>query len=467
MTTTSSASRLSSQEQAQLIYQILSDVYDKSPWTIEQVVADLALDTTEYFYIYDQEEVVGFLALQNLVGELEVTNIAILKAYQGRGYASQLMKHLEERSEPIFLEVRASNQVAQALYRKFGFESLGIRKNYYHEPQEDAVESSCDETSVAVLKNEKELLSNIIASQVESHKRFGGVVPEVASRHHVEVVTLCIKDALSEAGITAEQLDAVAVTYGPGLVGALLVGMAAAKAFAWAHGLPLIPVNHMAGHLMAAREVQELEYPLLALLVSGGHTELVYVSEPGNYKIVGETRDDAVGEAYDKVGRVMGLTYPAGREIDELAHKGKDVYDFPRAMIKEDHLEFSFSGLKSAFINLHHNAEQKGDVLIKEDLCASFQAAVLDILLAKTKKALERYPVKTLVVAGGVAANQGLRERLAEEITDVDVVIPPLRLCGDNAGMIALAAAIECDQKHFAELDLNAKPSLAFAGFEE
>lgn len=330
-----------------------------------------------------------------------------------------------------------------------------------------AVESSCDETSVAVLKNEKELLSNIIASQVESHKRFGGVVPEVASRHHVEVVTLCIKDALSEAGITAEQLDAVAVTYGPGLVGALLVGMAAAKAFAWAHGLPLIPVNHMAGHLMAAREVKELEYPLLALLVSGGHTELVYVSEPGNYKIVGETRDDAVGEAYDKVGRVMGLTYPAGREIDELAHKGKDVYDFPRAMIKEDHLEFSFSGLKSAFINLHHNAEQKGDVLIKEDLCASFQAAVLDILLAKTKKALERYPVKTLVVAGGVAANQGLRERLAEEITDVDVVIPPLRLCSDNAGMIALAAAIECDQKHFAELDLNAKPSLAFAGFEE
>ena len=251
------------------------------------------------------------------------------------------------------------------------------------------------------------------------------------------------------------------------LVGALLVGMAAAKAFAWAHGLPLIPVNHMAGHLMAAREVQELEYPLLALLVSGGHTELVYVSEPGNYKIVGETRDDAVGEAYDKVGRVMGLTYPAGREIDELAHKGKDVYDFPRAMIKEDHLEFSFSGLKSAFINLHHNAEQKGEVLVKEDLCASFQAAVLDILLAKTKKALERYPVKTLVVAGGVAANQGLRERLAEEITDVDVVIPPLRLCGDNAGMIALAAAIECDQKHFAELDLNAKPSLAFAGFEE
>ena len=329
-----------------------------------------------------------------------------------------------------------------------------------------AIESSCDETSVAVLKNDKDLLSNIIASQVESHKRFGGVVPEVASRHHVEVVTLCIEDALKEAGIVAQDLDAVAVTYGPGLVGALLVGMSAAKAFAWAHGLPLIPVNHMAGHLMAAREVKELTYPLMALLVSGGHTELVYVPEAGVYQIIGETRDDAVGEAYDKVGRVMGLTYPAGREIDQLAHQGQDVYDFPRAMIKDDNLEFSFSGLKSAFINLHHNAQQKGEELVLEDLCASFQAAVMDILLVKTKKALEKYSVETLVVAGGVAANQGLRERLAEEIRDVKVIIPPLRLCGDNAGMIALAAAIEYEKGNFASLDLNAKPGLVFEGME-
>lgn len=326
-----------------------------------------------------------------------------------------------------------------------------------------AIESSCDETSVALLKNESELLSNIIASQVESHKRFGGVVPEVASRHHVEVITLCIQDALSEACLEAQDLDAVAVTYGPGLVGALLVGMAAAKAFSWSNGLPLISINHMAGHLMAAREAGPLTYPLLALLVSGGHTELVYVKEPGDYKIVGETRDDAVGEAYDKVGRVMGLTYPAGKEIDSLAHQGQDIYDFPRAMIKEDNLEFSFSGLKSAFINLHHNAQQKGQNLTKEDLSASFQAAILDILLTKTKKALELYHVETLVVAGGVAANQGLRERLAEEIPEqIDVRIPPLRLCGDNAGMIALAAAIEFEKKNFASLELNAKPSLAF-----
>ncbi|MCK3866446.1 tRNA (adenosine(37)-N6)-threonylcarbamoyltransferase complex transferase subunit TsaD [Streptococcus suis] len=325
-----------------------------------------------------------------------------------------------------------------------------------------AIETSCDETSVAVLRNEAELLSNVIASQITSHQRFGGVVPEVASRHHVEVITACIEEALLEAEMTAEDLTAVAVTYGPGLVGALLVGISAAKAFAWANGLPLIPVNHMAGHLMVARAVKELEFPLLALLVSGGHTELVYVSEAGDYKIVGETRDDAVGEAYDKVGRVMGLPYPAGRVIDELAHEGQDIYDFPRAMIKEDNLEFSFSGLKSAFINLYHNAQQKGETLANEDLSASFQACVMDILMAKTKKALKRYPVKTLVVAGGVAANQGLRERLAAEITDVEIIIPPLRLCGDNAGMIALAAVSEYNKENFAGWDLNAKPSLAF-----
>lgn len=326
-----------------------------------------------------------------------------------------------------------------------------------------AIESSCDETSVAIVKNDKELLSNVIASQIESHKRFGGVVPEVASRHHVEVITACIEEALDESGVSPKELSAVAVTYGPGLVGALLVGMAAAKAFAWAHGLPLIPVNHMAGHLMAANQTQELVYPLVALLVSGGHTELVYVKEAGSYEIIGETRDDAVGEAYDKVGRVMGLSYPAGREIDELAHKGEDRYNLPRAMIREANLDFSFSGLKSAVINLHHNANQKGEELVKEDLCASFQAAVLDILVSKTQKALSQYSVKQLIVAGGVAANRGLRERLVTDLSGIEVVVPPLRLCGDNAGMIALASVVEYEKGHFAELNLNAKPSLAFS----
>lgn len=328
-----------------------------------------------------------------------------------------------------------------------------------------AFETSCDETSVAVLKNDKELLSNVIASQIKSHQRFGGVVPEVASRHHVEQITICIDEALEQAGIKANDLTAVAVTEGPGLVGALLIGIMAAKTFAWANHLPLIPVNHMAGHMMAAALVDEIEYPAMALLVSGGHTELVYVEKEGSYQKIGETRDDAAGEAYDKVGRVMGLSYPSGKIIDELAHKGQDTYQLPRAMMTTNSLEFSFSGLKSAFINLVHNAEQKGEDLVhddKENLAASFQAAVLDVLLAKTKLALEQYPVKTLIVGGGVSANQGLRERLAKEITDVKVIVPPLRLCGDNAGMIAAAAYVEYQKHHFAGLELNARPSLVF-----
>ena len=269
-----------------------------------------------------------------------------------------------------------------------------------------AVESSCDETSVAIVRNGNEILSNIVASQINSHKRFGGVVPEVASRHHVEQITLCIEEAMTEAQVTVEELSAVAVTYGPGLVGSLLIGISAAKAFAWANHLPLIPVNHMAGHIYAARFEKRFKFPLLALLVSGGHTELVYMQEDGDYEIIGETRDDAVGEAYDKVGRVLGLSYPSGKEIDQLAHRGQDTYNFPRVMIHENNYDFSFSGLKSAFINLVHNAEQRGEKLDKNDLAASFQASVIDVLVNKTIRACQEYSVKQLIVAGGVAANQ-------------------------------------------------------------
>ena len=269
-----------------------------------------------------------------------------------------------------------------------------------------AIESSCDETSVAVIKNGDTILSNIVASQIKSHQRFGGVVPEVASRHHVEQITLCLEEALKQAEVTPEDLSAVAVTYGPGLVGALLIGLSAAKAFAWAHGLPLLPVNHMAGHIYAARFVKPLTFPLLALLVSGGHTELVYMTEDGSFEIIGETRDDAAGEAYDKVGRVLGLSYPSGKEIDRLAHLGEDTYHFPRAMIHEDNFDFSFSGLKSAFINFVHNAQQRGETLDEANLAASFQASVVEVLVTKTIRACKTYPVNQLIVAGGVAANQ-------------------------------------------------------------
>lgn len=329
-----------------------------------------------------------------------------------------------------------------------------------------AIESSCDETSVAVIRNGEEILSNIVASQIKSHQRFGGVVPEVASRHHVEQITLCIDEALEEAKVTVADLAAVAVTQGPGLVGSLLIGISAAKAFAWAHALPLVPVNHMAGHIYAARLEQLLVFPLMALLVSGGHTELVLMEEDGQFEIIGETRDDAAGEAYDKVGRVLGLPYPSGKEIDRLAHLGEDTYNFPRAMIHEDNFDFSFSGLKSSFINLVHNAEQRGEELSTENLAASFQASVVDVLVSKTIRVCQKYPVKQLIVAGGVAANQGLRESFSEvvakELPDVTLIVPPLRLCGDNAAMIGAAAHVELAKGRLADMSLNAIPSLAF-----
>ncbi len=329
-----------------------------------------------------------------------------------------------------------------------------------------AFESSCDETSVAVIEDGHVILSNIIATQIKSHQRFGGVVPEVASRHHVEQITVCTQAALEEAGVTYADLTAVAVTYGPGLVGALLIGVTAAKAIAYAHHLPLIPVNHMAGHIYAARFVKPLEYPLLALLVSGGHTELVYMPAAGEFEIIGDTRDDAAGEAYDKIGRVLGIQYPAGKEIDRLAHLGQDTFKFPLAMLKEDNLDFSFSGLKSAFINTVHNADQIGETLNHEDLAASFQASVVEVLTTKTMHAARQLNVRQLVVAGGVAANQGLREGLATAIKasgmDLDLIMPPLRLCGDNGAMIGAAAHIELQKQQFADLSLNAVPGLDF-----
>ncbi len=327
-----------------------------------------------------------------------------------------------------------------------------------------AIESSCDETSVAIIEDGNEILSNIVASQINSHKRFGGVVPEVASRHHVEQIVGCIDEALKEANVEVDDLGAVAVTYGPGLVGALLIGITAAKSFAWANELPLIPVNHMAGHIYAASFVSEMSFPAMALLVSGGHTELVLMKEHGSFKIIGETRDDACGEAYDKVGRVLGLKYPSGKEIDQMAHVGEDSYNFPRAMIREDNYDFSFSGLKSSFINLVHNAEQRDELLDNNNLAASFQASVIEVLVTKTMRACKEYSVKQLIVAGGVAANQGLRTALGksvhEELNQVELVVPPLRLCGDNAAMIGAVAFIEAEKGNFANWDLNAKPSV-------
>ena len=327
-----------------------------------------------------------------------------------------------------------------------------------------AIESSCDETSAAVVVNGRILLSNIVASQIKSHMRFGGVVPEIASRHHVEQITQVIEEALVQAGKTMEEIDAVAVTIGPGLVGALLIGISAAKAVALAANKPLIAVNHMAGHIYANQLIEPLQFPLMALVVSGGHTELVYMPQDGQFEIIGETRDDAAGEAYDKIGRILNLPYPGGKKMDELAHIGEDVYDFPRAMIHEDHYDFSFSGLKSAVINRIHNAKQKGEEIVPENVAASFQASVVEVLVEKSKRALQEYPVKQFVLAGGVAANRGLRTGLQEmmqrDYPTVTFSIPPMNLCGDNAAMIGAAAYSKWLEQDFAAMDINAMPGL-------
>lgn len=327
-----------------------------------------------------------------------------------------------------------------------------------------AIESSCDETSVAIVRNGRELLSNIVASQIKSHMRFGGVVPEVASRHHVEQMTQVVDYALDEANITMDNIDAIAVTKGPGLVGALLVGITAAKTLAMIYNLPLIGVNHLAGHIYASQLVDELEFPLLSLIASGGHTELVYMAQDGEFEVIGETQDDAVGEAYDKVGRLMNLPYPAGKYLDELAHEGLATYDLPRAMIHEDNLDFSFSGMKSAVMNLVHNANQRGETIDMTNLAASFQEAAVEILVSKTNRALTQYPVKEFVLAGGVAANSALRRELKQMIEThhptVKISIPPLSLCGDNAAMIGAAAYTQYLKQDFSNLTLNATPGL-------
>ncbi|UXH42677.1 tRNA (adenosine(37)-N6)-threonylcarbamoyltransferase complex transferase subunit TsaD [Rossellomorea vietnamensis] len=329
------------------------------------------------------------------------------------------------------------------------------------------IETSCDETAVAIIRNGTEIVTNIVSSQIESHKRFGGVVPEIASRHHVEQVTYVLDEALEQAGMTMDDIDCVAVTEGPGLVGALLIGVNAAKALAFAHNKPLVGVHHIAGHIYANRLVKEMRFPLLSLVVSGGHTELVLMKDHGSFEVIGETRDDAAGEAYDKVARTLGLPYPGGPHIDRLAHVGEATLDLPRAWLEEGSYDFSFSGLKSAVINTLHNAKQKGMTIHPQDLAASFQASVVDVLVTKTVKAVKEYGVEQVLLAGGVAANKGLRAALEEafEGMEAELVIPPLSLCTDNAAMIAAAGTVLFQQGKRGSMDMNAHPGLDIENF--
>ena len=304
-----------------------------------------------------------------------------------------------------------------------------------------AIETSCDETAASIIKDGTEIISNVVSSQIESHKRFGGVVPEIASRHHVEQITIVIEECLQQANMAPSDLTAVAVTEGPGLVGALLIGINAAKAFAFAHGLPLVPVHHIAGHIYANNLVQPMEFPLLALVVSGGHTELVYMEEHGKFELIGETRDDAAGEAYDKVARVLNLPYPGGPHIDRLAHEANSAVKFPRVWLEEDSYDFSFSGLKSAVINYKHNMDQRGEEIEPQAVAKGFQDSVVEVLTGKALRAARQFNVKQVIAAGGVAANKGLRTSLEQtfQAEDIPFYVPPLKLCTDNAAMIGAA----------------------------
>ena len=274
-----------------------------------------------------------------------------------------------------------------------------------------AFESSCDETSVSIIKNGREEIATVVLSQMDIHALYGGVVPEIASRKHIENITLVIEEALNKAHMKMEEIDAIAVTYGPGLIGSLLIGVQAAKTLAYIYQKPLIPVHHIAGHIYANNLVKPLEFPLIALVVSGGHTDLIYMKEDYSFERIGGTLDDAVGEAYDKVARVIGLAYPGGPLVDAYAHKGNDTYDLPLPK-DDDSYDFSFSGLKSAVINVVHNEEQRGNKIIPENMATSFQNRVVEILTKKTMRALKEYHVHNLIVAGGVSANKGLREKL-------------------------------------------------------
>lgn len=333
-----------------------------------------------------------------------------------------------------------------------------------------AFETSCDETSCAVIEDGRKILSNIISTQVPIHKKFGGVVPEIASRHHIEDVLPVAIEALTEASCDWKDIDAVAVTEGPGLVGALLVGVAAAKAAAWALDKPLIGVNHMEGHIFANfLQNPDLEPPFLALVVSGGHTMLVVVRDYNTFELLGETRDDAVGEAFDKIARIMGYPYPGGPHIDRLAKQGNShAIPFPTPLHKEHSFDFSFSGLKSAVINYLHTKEMKKETVSNEDVAASFQYTVVNTLVTKAMEAMEKTKLTTIVLAGGVAANSGLREELKKECNkrNFRMSYPDSILCTDNGAMIGCRAYYMAQIGDYANLTLNANPRLPLRGIK-
>ena len=322
------------------------------------------------------------------------------------------------------------------------------------------IETSCDETSCSIIKNGSEEISTTVLSQVDIHTLYGGVVPEIASRNHVKDIVFVINKCLTDAKMSMDMIDGIAVTYGPGLVGSLLVGIEAAKTLAYIFDKPLIPVHHIRSHIYANNLEKELKFPLICLVISGGHTELLLIKDHFNITKIGSTLDDAVGECYDKVARVMGISYPGGPVIDKMAHNGKPIYDLP-IPLNDDSYNFSFSGLKSAVINLYHNYEQAGKTIDKNCLASSFQDVVISSLTTKTMRALKEYNVNNLVLAGGVSANKGIREKFEQLCKEgnIDFSFPKIEYCTDNAAMVGAAGYFLYKEGKFTDLKLNADSS--------
>ena len=323
------------------------------------------------------------------------------------------------------------------------------------------IESSCDETAAAIVKNGREIISNVVLSQIDIHTKFGGVVPEIASRKHVENITIVLDECIKQANMSIDDVDAIAVTYGPGLIGSLLVGLEAAKTLSFIYNKPLIPVHHIAGHIYANNLVKEIKYPNIALVISGGHTELIYMKEPYSFNLLGSTLDDAVGECYDKVARVVGVGYPGGPVLDKMSSFGENIYKLP-IPLNNNSYNFSFSGLKSAVINLVHNEKQRNNEIDKDSLARSFQEVVSDILTKKTEKALLELKVSNLITAGGVAANSMIRDKLKKMCLEnnIDYSFPGIEFCTDNAAMIATAGYFAYKKGNITSLELNAFSTL-------
>lgn len=471
-----------------------------TPWTLAMFMDELGRVGTDRVWLVaeDADAVCGYGGVAVFGDEAHIMDIAVATGRRrcgiGRMLLLQLMAEAVTRGAArVTLEVRAGDAGARSLYHDAGFAEVGVRPGYYSDTGEDAVimwtgpltsahvramqaadagtdlvlaiESSCDETAAAVMRGGSELLSSVVASQVDFHARFGGVVPEIASRKHTEAIVAVVDEALEQAGVGFADLTSLAVTYGPGLIGALVVGVAYAKGLSLATGLPLAGVDHLEGHILANRLASpELAPPFVALVVSGGHTALVHMPAWGVYHTLGQTLDDAAGEAFDKVAKLLGLAYPGGPIISRLALEGDaHAIEFPRAMLHSGTYDFSLSGLKTAVINYVHGERQAGREVSAPDVAAAFQAAVIDVQVAKAVHAAEEYGVRAFCLAGGVAANVALRDALRDALGahGVRLFVPPLSLCTDNAAMIAAAGHLRLQRGGFLDLDAEALADLS------